>query len=217
MAAICNRQQQRAVPQESPSGKEKTELYGESEKHIESGSAYFAQAFAEALGYISDLELHDLYRAELRLRSMSILITHALEEYDNASKFDARTGLIDYHERMLREAGLNFEGTQRALLEAGNRDLLPADEQLVNSVAKTFDQVGYQGLTNLYLDKVYSIHRLVSSPPVTMEDEGTSDGVAWQELGWKLITLFTQATQIGQSIAVLNTFTERLSRESRQA
>ncbi len=215
MAAICNRQQALAVPQESPSGEEKTELYGESEKHIESGSAYFARAFAEALGLVSDLELRDLYRAELRLRSMSVLITHALKEYDSASRISAQTGLIDYHERMLREAGLNFEGTQRTLLEAGNRDLLPADEQLVNSVAKTFDQAGYQALTNLYLDKVDSIHRLVSSPPVTLENGGTTDGVAWQELGWKLITLFTQATQIGQSIAVLNTFTDRLARESR--
>jgi hypothetical protein len=148
---------------------------------------------------------------------MDILITHALKEYDGALRLYEQTGLGDYHERQLREAGLDFEGTRHVLLEAGNRDLLPANEQLINNVATTFDQVGYQGLLNLYLDKVRSIHRLVGSPSVTVEPGAISNGVAWQELGWKLITLFTQAIQIGQAIAVLNTFTGRMSMESRQA
>jgi hypothetical protein len=148
---------------------------------------------------------------------MDILITHALKEYDGALRLYEQTGLSDYHERKLREAGLDFEGTRYILLEAGNRDLLPANEQLINNVATTFDQVGYQGLMNLYLDKVRNIHRLVGSLSVTVEPGAISNGVAWQELGWKLITLFTQAIQIGQAIAVLNTFTGRVSMESRQA
>jgi|SRR5215203_3782849 len=208
MALICN-----VVKQEEM----RTEVYDVSEKHIESGSAYFAQAFAEALGLVSDLELHDLYRAELRLGSMNALITYALEEYDRAAGIFEQTGLRDYHERMLHEAGLDLEGTRRTLTEAGTRNLLPADEQLVESVARTFDQEGYQGLTNLYLDKVRIIQRLVSSPAVTAEMGAPSNGVAWQELGWKLVTLFTQAIEVGQAIAVLNTFTSRLSKESRQA
>jgi hypothetical protein len=32
-----------------------SELYGDSEKFIESGSAYFSQAFAEALGLVSEI------------------------------------------------------------------------------------------------------------------------------------------------------------------
>lgn len=205
MSEVCN-----AKPEAQP-----TAIYDDSERYIESGSAYFAQAFAEALGLTSDLELHDPYRAELRLRSMDVLIAHALQEYDGALRLYEQTGLNDFHERKLREAGLDFEGTRHILLEAGDRDLLPANEQLINSVAKTFDQVGYQGLMNLYLDKVRSIHRLVGSPSVTVEPGAARNDVAWQELGWKLITLFTQAIQVGQAIAVLNTFTFRMSMESR--
>jgi hypothetical protein len=208
MAVICN-----VKTEARPTGP--TESYDQSEKYIESGSAYFAQAFAEALGLTSDLELHDLYRAELRLRSMDVLLAHALKEYDGALELYEQTGLFDYHERKLREAGLDLEGTRHVLREAGNRDFLLISEQLIESVAVAFDQVGYQGLMSLYLDKVHNIHHLVGSPSVTLEP-GTANGVAWQELGWKLTTLFTQAAQIGQAIAVLNTFTGRLSVESRQ-
>jgi len=214
MALICNVAQNEAFPSVFPSDGEQTEVYSVSEKYIESGSAYFAQAFAEALGLVSDLELHDLYRAELRLGSMDILVTHALEEYGRAAELYEQTGLNEYHERKLREAGLNVEGTTRTLTEAGNRDLLPANQQLVHSVTRTFDEEGYRGLTNLYLDKVRTIQRLVGSPSVTVEMEALSNGVAWQELGWKLVTLFTQATEVGQAIAVLNTFTSRLSKET---
>jgi hypothetical protein len=212
VSVICNKVEESLLGEQ-----EKAKAYErDSEKHIESGSAYFAQAFAEALGLVSDVELHDPHRAELRLRSMDILIIHALKEYDKAGRIDTQTGLTEYHERALREAGLDFEGVRRVLLEAGQRDLLSANEQLVDSVAKTFDQEGYQGLMNLYLDKVHSLHSLIGSAAVAMEDRAASNGVAWQELGWKLITLFSQAHEVGQAIAVLNTFTYRISLESRQ-
>jgi hypothetical protein len=36
------------------------------------------------------------------------------------------------------------------------------------------------------------------------------NAVAWQELGWKLSTLFAQTLEIGKAIAILNTLTFRL-------
>jgi len=34
--------------------------------------------------------------------------------------------------------------------------------------------------------------------------------LAWQELGWKLTTLFAQTLEVGKAIAILNTLTFRL-------
>lgn len=215
MAVICN------VVVQSPSGslsldpslaetvgQEWRELYLNNEPNIESGSAYFSQAFAEAAGVTSDLELHDPRSAGLKLQSISFLLSRALEQYEAAVKFESWTGLSEYHERRLREAGLDLEGVRRVLHEAQDKGFLSGGEDRLESLALTFDREGYSALTRLYLDRVRHLRDLTTAASGDLATGG--DLVAWQELGWKLIARFSQAAEIGQAMAILNTFTFRL-------
>lgn len=200
MAQVCNVQQ--AV---DPGGQ--NALYLESERYIEGGSAYFVQAFAEVLGLISDLELHDPERAQLRLLSTSSLLECALRQYVAAVESGSRSGLYEYHERKLREVGLDSRGVRHVLSEALSRGFL-VDNERVEMLAANFDRMGCSGLMGLYIEGVREIHGLT----VTMsESEGPErDAVMWQELGWKLTTLFAQTLEVGKAIAILNIFTFRV-------
>jgi hypothetical protein len=203
MSLICN-----VKKQSHDSTGEWSKAYLDNEGYVESGSAYFAQAFAEALGLISDIELHNPTGARLRLRSMASLLEYALKEYKAAVEFGSATGLNEYHEESLREAGLNFEGVRQVLSEAQSRGFLKGHDEWIEMLPSTFDRTGYSGVMNLYIGRVQEIHKLT----VTIDgNEGLgNDGVAWQELGWKLTALFTQTLEVGKAIAILNTLTFRL-------
>jgi len=207
MVAICNVKVEALHEIDGGPLTEWDRLYFSNEHRIESGSAFFAQAFADALGVVTDLELHDPAGAELKLQSITFLLERALEQYEAAQEFESWTGLSEFHERRLREAGLNFEGVCRVLGEAANRTLLGSGAPQIESLATTFEEMGYAGLSNRYLARVREIRDLTAS--ITAGD-APRDGVAWQELGWKLIALFTTALEIGQAMAILNTFTFRL-------
>jgi hypothetical protein len=185
-------------------------LYLDSERHIEAGSAYFGQAFAEALGLISDIELHNPQGAGLRLQSIASLLDYALRQYDVSMEFGSKSGLIEYHERKLRESGLDLEGGIRQVLDvAHSRGFLMQNNERIEALIATFGRMGYSGLMSLYIERVRDIHNLA----VTMMSESEkpeNDAVAWQELGWKLTTLFAQTLEIGKAIAILNTLTFRL-------
>jgi len=201
MALVCN------VKQLQGNTLEETALYLDTERHIEGGSAYFGQAFAEALGLVSDIELHNPEGAGLRLRSIASLLEHALRQYEAAMESGSRSGLNEYHERKLREGGLNTEGIRQVLGEALSHDFLMEDDERIETLAAHFDQMGYSGLMSLYLGSVRKLHNLA----VTTSEGPEGDAVAWQELGWKLTTLFAQALEMGKAIAILNILTFRLA------
>lgn len=206
MSLICNKQQD--VTTEVVRG-ELSKAVLDNEGYIESGSAYFARAFAETLGLLSDLELHNPAGAELRLRSMAFLLEHALKQYESSVEFGVATGLDKDHEDRLREAGLSFEGIRRVLGNAQNRGFLSQDDERTETLAATFDRVGYSGVMKLYIERVRAIHDFVVG--IGAHEQLGCNGVAWQELGWKLTTLFSQTLEVGKAIAILNTLTFRLS------
>jgi len=198
MAFICNVQQDVGVH----SGSNWERLYQENERFIESGSAYFSQAFAEALGLVSDIELHDPNRGQLRLAAIASLLDHAIEQYATSIIVDADTGLGDYHDKLLRDSGLNFSGTVTVLEESRAKGFIPATNDFVREFAKIFDEHGYRALMEHYLLKVHKVRDLVSPMP-DMTGEGASSAV-WQDLGWRLTASFADAMGFGQAIAVLN-------------
>lgn len=182
-------------------------LYLDSERYIEAGSAYFGQAFAEVLGLISDIELHNPEGAGLRLQSIASLLDYALRQYEASMEFGSKSGLIEYHDRKLREGGLDPEGIRRVLDVAHSRGFLMQNDERIEALTATFGRTGYSGLMSLYTGRVRDIHNLA----VTMsESEKPDDAVAWQERAWKLATLFAQTLEIGKAIAILNTLTFRL-------
>jgi len=205
MALICNTAEARARDQ-----KELTNPgpWMDNECYIEAGSAYFARAYAEALGMTSDIELHNPAGAELRLQSMAFLLDHALKQYDAAMKLGTETGQSHQHEQQLREAGLDFARARQVLNAAAGRELRGGSDELIEILATTFVQEGYPGLMSYYLDKVRELHAFIVA---TNDSNGPGlDAVAWQELGWRLTTLFAWALEVGKSIAILNTLTFRL-------
>jgi len=215
MALICNvpkveQELHQSVAGDSRVSGEWWKVYLGNEQYIESGAAYFAQAFAEALGIVTALELHDPRGAELKISSIAYLLERALEQYEAAVEFSARSGLGEFHERRLREAGLDLGGVRQVLTEARNRDLLGMGDERIDMIAATFARVGYPGLMSHYTGKVREIYDLVASMRAT--GGPGDDAIAWQELGWKLTALFTQALEVGQAIAVLNCLTSRLQR-----
>lgn len=205
MALICNVQRQPDLPAGQGAAASEASLYLDNERYIEAGSAYFGQAFAEALGLTSDIELHNLEGAGLRLRSIASLLEYALRQYEAAVEFGSRSGLNEYHERKLREAGLDPKGVRQVLGEALSRGFLMEDDE---QVAATFDRKSYSGLMSLYIGRVREIHTLTAS--MTESEKPEDDAVAWQELAWKLTTLFAQTLEVGKAIAILNIFTFRL-------
>lgn len=212
MTLICNtvvRDVEAKLDTATTTGEESWEVhFNKSERHIESGSAYFAQAFIEALNLISDIELHNPGGAGLRLQSMTFLLEHALKQYDISMKLGSSTGLNEYHERKLRKAGLDFEGISYVLNEAQSRKFLKENNELVRTIATTFNEKGYLGVMNLYLERVQEIYNLTVT--LSTSEKPKNDSVIWQELGWKFTTLFTQTLEIGKAIAILNTLTFRL-------
>jgi len=86
------------------------------------------------------------------------------------------------------------------------------DSDRIETIALNFDRSGHSGLMSLYVSKVRVIHELA----VTAGDTDTRqyDGVASQELGWRLTSLFSDALEVGKAIAVINTFTFRLPTET---
>jgi len=205
MALICNRQQQGPAREASASD---ASLYLDNERYVEAGSAYFAQAFAEALTLISDVELHNIEGAELRLRSISSLLDYALRQYEAAVEFGTKSGLNEYHERKLRKAGLDREGARQVLGEALNCGFSTEDDKRTEMLAAKFDQIDYSGLMHLYIKRVRELHDFAFS--ASEGQKLADDAVAWQELGWKITTSFTQTLELGKAIAILNTLTFRL-------
>lgn len=204
MSVICNKRQD--TKKRPPSNVGIGNVYLENESYVESGSAYFAQAFAESICLLSDLELHDPGRASLRLKATDFLLASAQKQYESALASGSTTGLNKYHEDMLRRAGLDFEKACRVLIEARRLGFLQADDQQIETLASTFNHVGYVGLMNLYMGKVREIRDLIAQ-----QEEPGHNAVEWQELGWKLTTLFIEAIKVGKAIAILNTLTFRLS------
>jgi len=207
MTLICNVKEQISNSGQGASAGD-TSLYLDSERHVEAGSAYFGQAFAEALGLISDIELHNPEGAGLRLQSIASLLDYALRQYEASMEFGSKSGLIEYHERKLREGGLDPEGIRHVLDVAHSRGFLMQDDEWIEALTATFGRMGYSGLMSLYTGRVRDIHNLAVTMSESEKPEGNA--VAWQELGWKLATLFAQALEIGKAIAILNTLTFRL-------
>jgi len=209
MALVCNRRTQISTAQKPD---DDALLYLDTERSIEAGSAYFGRAFAEAIGLICDIELHDREGAALRLRSVASLLEHALREYEVALDLGSRSGLNEYHERKLRAAGLEPDEVRRVLAEAQSRGFLIEDDDRIETLAAKFDLEGHLGLMGLYMGKVREIYTLAVD--VIDADEPQNKAVEWQELGWRLTALFTQALQVGKVLAILNTFTFRLPKRS---
>jgi hypothetical protein len=180
-------------------------LYLDSEHYIEAGSAYFSQAFGEVLGSLSELELHNIFAARLKLQSAQSLLTYAVEQYRTSLDFAARSGLAEGHEKKLREAGLDGRRCRVVLSIACDRGFLLNDEPVFELIEGAFDKSGYAGLMHLYINKVEEISELISThSPIA------SDAVAWQELSWKLTSSFSRALEFGKAIAVLNIFSLRI-------
>lgn len=178
-------------------------LYRQNEKAIESGSAYFSQAFAEALGLVSDVELHDLEQARLRLGAIASLLGHAIREYDISLDIDTRTGLGDFHEGQLRKSGLNSEGTVRVFGRAREQGYIVASDDFIARISRMFSEHGYRALMDQYLHKVRNIHDLVSSAaPAANKDGGSAK--MWQGFVWQLTSAFADTMWLGQSIAIMN-------------
>jgi len=123
-------------------------------------------------------------------------------------EFGSRSGLNEYHERKLREAGLSPEGVHQVLGEALNRGFLMEDDERTETLASKFDRMGYSGLMSLYIGMVREIHNLTLN--IIESQEPKNDAVAWQELGWKLTTFFAKTLEVGKAIAILNILTFRL-------
>jgi len=205
MSLICNVQIE-ITGEPGGNSAQWSSVYESNEEYIESGSAFFSQAFAEALALVSDLELHDVGRAWLRLEAISALLSDALEQYEASVELDSQTGLGDYHEARLREVGVNFDGFRRTLAEARSQDLVAISDERIDSIARILDDHGYAQLLGVYIDRVRDIRSLVAPRPLAFKPGDTIDAVVWQELGWKLTTRFARAIEIGQAIAILNTF-----------
>jgi hypothetical protein len=166
------------------------------------------QAFAEALGLVSDIELHLSDGPNMRLQSITSLLSHAIRQYVAAVECGDRSGLNKYHEKRLQQAGLNSEGIRRVLHEASNRGFLKEDNGLIEKFATASKEVRFSELMSLYIAKIREIYDLAA---FTNENEQPSrDPVALQELSWKITALFAQALEVGKAIAILNIFTFRL-------
>jgi len=203
MAQICNK----VVVDQPESVHERVgdweSLYRENEKFVEYGSAYFSQAFAEALGIVSDIELHDLERARLRLGTIATLLEHAIQQYGAGLDADAHTGLEAFHENRLRKIGLNFAGMLNTLKAARADGYIVASDDMVDCLSRIFSDEGYRALMDHYLYKVRIIHGLVSDVPTDVDvKDGTP--MMWQELAWRLTSAFADAMAFGQSIAIVN-------------
>lgn len=83
------------------------------------------------------------------------------------------------------------------------------DDERIEALTAAFGRTGYSGLMSLYIRRVRDIHNLAVT--MSKSEKPEDDAVAWQELGWKLATLFAQTLEIGKAIAILNTLTFRLS------
>lgn len=150
MGQVCN------VKKEFASGQDPVKwgtLYRENEKLIESGSAFFVQAFAEALGVVSDIELHDVNRAQIRLAAIAALLGQATKQYNGSMKMDDETGLGSYHESTLRKLGLDVQGVNAVLTEARGRGFVVASDDSIHRFATIFHEEGYRALMKKYLGK----------------------------------------------------------------
>jgi len=200
MSLVCNVEQQ-TLPPTSQTSDPWADVYRENEKFVESGSAYFSQAFAEALGLVADIELHDVQRAELRLQAMSALLAAAMEQYERGMDIDSQTGLLKHHEERLREIGLNREGTTHTLEVGRQSGFIGLSDSHIHDIASILTESGYGVLMSRYLEMVQSIETLVDSEMHQQPDSTQRD---WQGAGWRITTAFTATAQFGQAIAVVN-------------
>jgi hypothetical protein len=203
MAMVCNKVVESAASGRGQEGGQWEALYRDNETFVEHGSAYFSQAFAEALGIVSDIELHDLERARLRLGAIMTLLYHAIQQYEAGLDADARTGLEAFHEDRLRKAGLDFEGAASTLKSGRLQGYIVADDDFIDRLSRIFSEEGYRALMDHYLRKVRNIHSLVSDAPTDAEVRAGTP-MMWQEFTWRLLSAFTDAMGFGQSIAVMN-------------
>jgi len=193
MVRICNTVQPEFTGS-SLGGWEKA--YSDSDKLIASGSAYFAQAFADVLGLVSDEELNDLSRGRLRLLSADALLRRAIREYESAADFDSQTGLDEYHQTVLESAGYDENGTLSALLSATGDGTLSLNRELLEGIAELFVRRGYRELMQSYVARLHKIQALLREAIAHFDQKaGTT---------WMLLAAFTEALQVGQAIAVLN-------------
>lgn len=202
MSSVCNKVQRSAEADDWSA------TYARNEVHVEAGSAHFSHAFAAVLGLVGDIELHDLQRGKLRLRSIAGTLERAIDEYRTSITMDRETGLDEHHVRFLHDAAEPIGGLEAVLLDARSHQLVGVTDEQVGSLVSALSQGGYAALMDVYLDEVQAISRMVSA--TSCPDE--QDIVAWQELTWKLMTSFSRAMALGQAIAVLNTYTLRASR-----
>jgi hypothetical protein len=192
MALICNVQ-----TQENHTGGDWGEIYRKNEGFIESGSAYFSQAFAETLGLVSDIELHNLEQAQLRLGSIQALLIHSLEQYRTSLDVDDRTGLASHHESTLRRGLPDLRSVEQALSSGRTNGYIAGNDQFIRRFSSTFHEEGYRALMNSYVEMVASIQVSVSA--------GLTEQVAdWQGFTWQLTSGFSEAMMFGQCIAVMN-------------
>lgn len=184
-------------------------VYLENESFIESGSASFAQAFAEALGVIADVELHDLGRAKLRLNSIGRLLSNALTQYDQSMQLGEATGLLEHHASRLRDEGVTANYLRETLETAIQRRMLLAVDGIVDDVAETYESQGYRALMDAYSDMVREVKTLVTEADLSATEPTFEDVVAWQEFSWSVTSRMAKTLVFGQAIAMLNTLTLR--------
>jgi len=205
MAQICNKVEELAQKPKQRADDtigDWESVYRENERFVESGSAYFSQAFAEALGLVSDIELHDVERARVRLEAVSMLLDYAIQQYTTSVDVDDRTGLQQFHESRLRDIGLDYEGTVRTLQVARAQGYIVASDDIIESISRTFSEQGYRALAERFIRKVRDIRGLATDA-TTEVDENTT-GAIWQGIAWRLTSAFAHAMEFGQSMAVMN-------------
>jgi hypothetical protein len=193
MALICNVQTQ----ENHSTGGDWDELYSKNEGFIESGSAYFSQAFAETLGLVSDIELHNLEQAQLRLGSIRALLLHSLEQYRTSLDVDDRTGLANHHESTLRRELPDRRSIEQALSSGRANGYIAGNDEFIRRFSSEFHEEGYRALMNSYVDMVACIEALVNAG-------STEPIVDWQGFTWQLTSGFSETMMFGQCIAVMN-------------
>jgi len=184
-------------------------VYLENETFIETGSAYFAQAFADAASLIADVELHDLGRGRLRIASMGLLLNSAIGAYERSLELDEITGLSAHHADRLREAGVDGDVVRDTLESAVRRGMLAATDGRA-SVAEIYETRGYVALMTTFLDQVREIRDFVDSVDLEPIPATDAECVAWQEFSWSITARMSQTLAFGQAIAMVNTLTLRL-------
>jgi hypothetical protein len=187
------------------------EALGHSEHLVEAGSAFFARAFSEALALTADIELHNLPAALVHTAACREYLQKALTEYGRAGAYDEKTNLAQYHFESLTSQ-LSKIGGAGALLRLAQREgFLSCGDEELEKLAETFESgAGPASLMDRFRASVSSAVTLTQDPPTVDETPDKGTYTRWQEFAWRLIALFSASLQVGQALAILNTFTARV-------